>query len=156
MPSVQLIVSLEKRISELNETLQEAGESYMEKLAEVQNLQNRLVYQVCEQTSLRANAPRSVLACSHPAVFLSTGAGNWAFAKRAHGKRAGAAWCKGGPGQANPWLCRAISPEAGTAGEHQRIHVIPVLRKSLPHNQEIGPHYNILEEKANLICVYYL
>ncbi|ROL48308.1 Kinesin-like protein KIF20A [Anabarilius grahami] len=38
----ELIVSLERRIGELNETLQEAGESYMEKLAEVQNLQNRL------------------------------------------------------------------------------------------------------------------
>ncbi|XP_052002162.1 kinesin-like protein KIF20A [Xyrauchen texanus] len=38
----ELIVSLEQRISELNETLQEAGESYMEKLAEVQNLQNKL------------------------------------------------------------------------------------------------------------------
>ncbi|KAK9972686.1 hypothetical protein ABG768_025974 [Culter alburnus] len=38
----ELIVSLERRISELNETLQEAGESYMEKLEEVQNLQNRL------------------------------------------------------------------------------------------------------------------
>ncbi|KAI4881028.1 hypothetical protein NFI96_021796 [Prochilodus magdalenae] len=41
----ELIVSLEKRIHELNETLQEAGESYMEKLTEVQNLQNRLNYQ---------------------------------------------------------------------------------------------------------------
>uniref|UniRef100_A0AAR2LA73 Kinesin-like protein n=1 Tax=Pygocentrus nattereri TaxID=42514 RepID=A0AAR2LA73_PYGNA len=38
----ELIVSLEKRIRDLNETLQEAGESYMEKLTEVQNLQNRL------------------------------------------------------------------------------------------------------------------
>uniref|UniRef100_A0A671K3E4 Kinesin-like protein KIF20A n=1 Tax=Sinocyclocheilus anshuiensis TaxID=1608454 RepID=A0A671K3E4_9TELE len=38
----ELIVSFEQRISELHETLQEAGESYMEKLAEVQNLQNRL------------------------------------------------------------------------------------------------------------------
>lgn len=35
-------MSLEQRIGELNETLHEAGESYMEKLAEVQNLQNRL------------------------------------------------------------------------------------------------------------------
>lgn len=39
-------MSFEQRISELNETLQEAGESYMEKLAEVQNLQNRLSNQV--------------------------------------------------------------------------------------------------------------
>lgn len=30
----------------MNETLQEAGESYMEKLEEVQNLQNRLSNQV--------------------------------------------------------------------------------------------------------------
>ncbi|XP_030630605.1 kinesin-like protein KIF20A [Chanos chanos] len=34
-----LIVSLEKRICELNETLQEAGESYLEKLAQIQELQ---------------------------------------------------------------------------------------------------------------------
>ncbi|TRY86458.1 hypothetical protein DNTS_018472, partial [Danionella cerebrum] len=38
----ELIVSLEKRIGDLNETLQEAGESYMEKLSEVKNLQNRI------------------------------------------------------------------------------------------------------------------
>lgn len=50
-PPIKLIVSLEKRINELNETLQEAGDSYMEKLAEVQNLQKRLSYQVCEHSS---------------------------------------------------------------------------------------------------------
>ncbi|KAB5579512.1 hypothetical protein PHYPO_G00195890 [Pangasianodon hypophthalmus] len=49
----ELIVSLEKRINELNETLQEAGESYMEKLAEVQNLQNRLNYQERETEHLQ-------------------------------------------------------------------------------------------------------
>ncbi|MCJ8731715.1 hypothetical protein PDJAM_G00202750 [Pangasius djambal] len=49
----ELIVSLEKRITELNETLQEAGESYMEKLAEVQNLQNRLNYQERETEHLQ-------------------------------------------------------------------------------------------------------
>ncbi|XP_016355227.1 kinesin-like protein KIF20A isoform X4 [Sinocyclocheilus anshuiensis] len=38
----ELCVEKQERISELHETLQEAGESYMEKLAEVQNLQNRL------------------------------------------------------------------------------------------------------------------
>lgn len=49
----------------LNETLQEAGESYMEKLTEVQNLQNRLNYQVPEHAfklicvkSTNADAPR--------------------------------------------------------------------------------------------------
>lgn len=46
----QLIVSLERRIGDLNETLQEAGESYMEKLEEVQNLQNRLSNQVRAHT----------------------------------------------------------------------------------------------------------
>lgn len=46
----KLIVSFEQRISELNETLQEAGESYMEKLAEIQNLQNRLSNQVKTHT----------------------------------------------------------------------------------------------------------
>ncbi|KAM9501256.1 kinesin-like protein KIF20A [Clarias gariepinus] len=49
----ELIVSLEKRINELNETLQEAGESYMEKLAEVQNLQNKLNYQEQETEHLQ-------------------------------------------------------------------------------------------------------
>ncbi|XP_060779344.1 kinesin-like protein KIF20A [Neoarius graeffei] len=49
----ELIVSLEKRINELNETLQEAGDTYMEKLAEVQNLQNRLKYQERETEHLQ-------------------------------------------------------------------------------------------------------
>ncbi|XP_017327725.1 kinesin-like protein KIF20A isoform X2 [Ictalurus punctatus] len=49
----ELIISLEKRICELNETLQEAGESFMEKLAEVQNLQNRLNYQEQESEHLQ-------------------------------------------------------------------------------------------------------
>ncbi|XP_072544101.1 kinesin-like protein KIF20A [Salminus brasiliensis] len=49
----ELIESLEKRIRELNETLQEAGESYMEKLTEVQNLQNRLNYQEREAERLQ-------------------------------------------------------------------------------------------------------
>ncbi|XP_051533655.1 kinesin-like protein KIF20A [Myxocyprinus asiaticus] len=51
----ELIVSLEQRISELNETLQEAGESYMEKLAEVQNLQNKLSSQEREMERLQSN-----------------------------------------------------------------------------------------------------
>ncbi|KAK2914216.1 hypothetical protein QQF64_029816 [Cirrhinus molitorella] len=51
----ELIVSLEQRISELNETLQEAGESYMEKLAEVQNLQNRLSNQEQKIESLQSD-----------------------------------------------------------------------------------------------------
>ncbi|XP_028814933.1 kinesin-like protein KIF20A [Denticeps clupeoides] len=49
----ELIVSLEGRISELNETLQEAGESYMEKLTQVQTLQNKLVYQERETEHLQ-------------------------------------------------------------------------------------------------------
>ncbi|XP_022533359.2 kinesin-like protein KIF20A [Astyanax mexicanus] len=49
----ELIVSLEKRLHELNETLQEAGESYMEKLAEVQNLQNKLNSQEREAERLQ-------------------------------------------------------------------------------------------------------
>ncbi|XP_077052844.1 kinesin-like protein KIF20A [Siphateles boraxobius] len=52
----ELIVSLERRISELNETLQEAGESYMEKLAEVQTLQNRLSNQEQKVASLESDA----------------------------------------------------------------------------------------------------
>ncbi|KAI2662287.1 Kinesin-like protein KIF20A [Labeo rohita] len=51
----ELIVSLEQRISELNETLQEAGESYMEKLAEVQNLQNRLSNQEQKMEGLQSD-----------------------------------------------------------------------------------------------------
>ncbi|XP_066536594.1 kinesin-like protein KIF20A isoform X2 [Hoplias malabaricus] len=47
------VVSLEKRINELNETLQEAGESYMEKLAELQSLRNRLDYQAQESERLQ-------------------------------------------------------------------------------------------------------
>ncbi|TSL34545.1 Kinesin-like protein KIF20A [Bagarius yarrelli] len=57
----ELIGSLEKRIHELNETLQEAGDSYMEKLAEVQSLQNRLNYQEQETEHLqRELAERSL------------------------------------------------------------------------------------------------
>ncbi|XP_067304115.1 kinesin-like protein KIF20A [Pseudorasbora parva] len=51
----ELIVSLERRIGELNETLQEAGESYMEKLAEVQNLQNRLSNQEQRSEGLQSD-----------------------------------------------------------------------------------------------------
>ncbi|KTF87336.1 hypothetical protein cypCar_00025143, partial [Cyprinus carpio] len=51
----ELIVSFEQRISELNETLQEAGESYMEKLAEVQNLQNRLSNQEQKMECLQSD-----------------------------------------------------------------------------------------------------
>nr|XP_055073052.1 kinesin-like protein KIF20A isoform X1 [Misgurnus anguillicaudatus] len=51
----ELLVSLERRIVELNETLQEAGESYMEKLAEVQNLQNRLSTQEREIERLQSD-----------------------------------------------------------------------------------------------------
>ncbi|KAL2085303.1 hypothetical protein ACEWY4_018623 [Coilia grayii] len=50
----ELIVTLESRISELNDTLQEAGESYMEKLALVQTLQNRLAYQERETKRLQS------------------------------------------------------------------------------------------------------
>ncbi|KAK3566776.1 hypothetical protein QTP86_004530 [Hemibagrus guttatus] len=57
----QLIVSLEKRINELNETLQEAGESYMEKLAEVQSLQNRLNYQERETEHLQSELTERAL-----------------------------------------------------------------------------------------------
>ncbi|KAI5627989.1 kinesin-like protein KIF20A [Silurus asotus] len=57
----ELIVSLEKRIKELSETLQEAGESYMEKLAEVQNLQNRLNYQERETEHLQGELTERVL-----------------------------------------------------------------------------------------------
>ncbi|XP_063062646.1 kinesin-like protein KIF20A [Engraulis encrasicolus] len=49
----ELIVTLESRISDLNDTLQEAGESYMEKLALVQTLQNRLAYQERETERLQ-------------------------------------------------------------------------------------------------------
>ncbi|XP_062849606.1 kinesin-like protein KIF20A [Trichomycterus rosablanca] len=49
----EVIVSLDKRLNELNETLQEAGESYMEKLTEVQNLQNRLNNQERESERLQ-------------------------------------------------------------------------------------------------------
>lgn len=51
----ELLVSLEQRIGELNETLQEAGESYMEKLAEVQNLQNKLSTQEREIVRLQSD-----------------------------------------------------------------------------------------------------
>ncbi|XP_073691852.1 kinesin-like protein KIF20A [Garra rufa] len=51
----ELILSLEQRINELNETLQEAGESYMEKLAEVQNLQNRLSNQEQKMECLQSD-----------------------------------------------------------------------------------------------------
>ncbi|KAG7330038.1 hypothetical protein KOW79_006260 [Hemibagrus wyckioides] len=57
----ELIVSLEKRINELNETLQEAGESYMEKLAEVQSLQNRLNYQERETEHLQSELTERAL-----------------------------------------------------------------------------------------------
>uniref|UniRef100_A0A4W4DWH6 Kinesin-like protein n=1 Tax=Electrophorus electricus TaxID=8005 RepID=A0A4W4DWH6_ELEEL len=49
----ELITSLEKRVQELTETLQEAGESYMEKLTKVQNLQNRLIHQEREAERLQ-------------------------------------------------------------------------------------------------------
>ncbi|XP_056128315.1 kinesin-like protein KIF20A isoform X2 [Rhinichthys klamathensis goyatoka] len=52
----ELIMSLERRIGELNETLQEAGESYMEKLAEVQTLQNRLSNQEQKAECLESDA----------------------------------------------------------------------------------------------------
>ncbi|KAK7175658.1 hypothetical protein R3I93_000042 [Phoxinus phoxinus] len=52
----ELIVSLERRVRELNETLQEAGESYMEKLAEVQTLQNRLSNQEQKAECLESDA----------------------------------------------------------------------------------------------------
>ncbi|XP_056599926.1 kinesin-like protein KIF20A [Triplophysa dalaica] len=51
----ELLVSLEQRISELNETLQEAGESYMEKLADVQNLQKKLLNQEREIVRLQSD-----------------------------------------------------------------------------------------------------
>lgn len=51
----EFIMSLEQRIGELNETLHEAGESYMEKLAEVQNLQNRLSTKEQEIECLQSN-----------------------------------------------------------------------------------------------------
>ncbi|XP_056318932.1 kinesin-like protein KIF20A [Danio aesculapii] len=51
----EFIMSLEQRIGELNDTLQEAGESYMEKLAEVQNLQNRLSTREQEIECLQSN-----------------------------------------------------------------------------------------------------
>ncbi|XP_043101677.1 kinesin-like protein KIF20A [Puntigrus tetrazona] len=51
----ELIVTYEQRISELNETLQEAGESYMEKIAEVQNLQNRLSNQEQKMECLQSD-----------------------------------------------------------------------------------------------------
>lgn len=70
-------MSLEQRISELNETLQEAGESYMEKLAEVQNLQNRLSNQV--RPLIDEMLYGHVLITK--AAYLSTGAKNGGFAK---------------------------------------------------------------------------
>ncbi|XP_058639452.1 kinesin-like protein KIF20A isoform X2 [Onychostoma macrolepis] len=51
----KLCVEKQERISELNETLQEAGESYMEKLAEIQNLQNRLSNQEQKVESLQSD-----------------------------------------------------------------------------------------------------
>ncbi|XP_062376652.1 kinesin-like protein KIF20A [Sardina pilchardus] len=51
----ELIVTLESRISELNDTLQEAGESFMEKLALVQTLQNKLAYQERETERLQCD-----------------------------------------------------------------------------------------------------
>ncbi|XP_059392353.1 kinesin-like protein KIF20A [Carassius carassius] len=51
----KLCVEKQERISELNETLQEAGESYMEKLAEVQNLQNRLSNQEQKMECLQSD-----------------------------------------------------------------------------------------------------
>ncbi|XP_076828737.1 kinesin-like protein KIF20A isoform X2 [Brachyhypopomus gauderio] len=61
----ELITSLEKRIQELNETLQEAGESYMEKLTKVQNLQNRLNYQERESERLQGElSDREVELCT--------------------------------------------------------------------------------------------
>ncbi len=57
-------MSFEQRISELNETLQEAGESYMEKLAEIQTLQNRLSNQV------RTQMKPTVWPCAHYESFL--------------------------------------------------------------------------------------
>ncbi|KAA0723870.1 Kinesin-like protein KIF20A [Triplophysa tibetana] len=51
----ELVVSFEQRIGELNETLQEAGESYMEKLADVQNLQNKLSTQEREIVRLQSD-----------------------------------------------------------------------------------------------------
>ncbi|XP_016396335.1 kinesin-like protein KIF20A isoform X2 [Sinocyclocheilus rhinocerous] len=51
----KLCVEKQERISELNETLQEAGESYMEKLAEVQNIQNRLSNQEQKIECLESN-----------------------------------------------------------------------------------------------------
>ncbi|XP_031439664.1 kinesin-like protein KIF20A isoform X2 [Clupea harengus] len=51
----ELIVALESRISELNDTLQEAGESYMEKLSLVQTLQNKLTYQERETEHLQSD-----------------------------------------------------------------------------------------------------
>lgn len=51
----ELILTLESRITELNDTLQEAGESYMEKLALVQTLQNKLAYQERETERLQCD-----------------------------------------------------------------------------------------------------
>lgn len=43
-----MIKSLEKKIGELSETLQEAGESFMEKSAEIEGLRKSLAGQVNE------------------------------------------------------------------------------------------------------------